>query len=246
MTLECHVLPTITVLITQREVEANKILIQKNMQLADPAYKKPGKIDILIGAGPYWKILVGSPRNKIEGQPALQNTRLGWIIGGELCSARCNSRNQASTCLAITNDQLQQQLEQFWRVENLSQIKHSTAEKKACERYFAETMHQEEDGRFVVRLPTRPNVKLGESKKQTVRRLEALEQRFQRNPELREAYCNFIEEYVDRGHMTQISEKKLLQAQEFYFISHQAVIRPDSLTTKLRVVFDASAKTSTG
>ncbi|GBO17781.1 hypothetical protein AVEN_95316-1 [Araneus ventricosus] len=31
-----------------------------------------------------------------------------------------------------------------------------------------------------------------------------------------------------------------------YFLPHQGVLRPSSITTKLRVVFDASAKTTTG
>jgi len=31
-----------------------------------------------------------------------------------------------------------------------------------------------------------------------------------------------------------------------YYLPHQAIIRPGSLTTKLRVVFDASAKTTNG
>lgn len=46
--------------------------------------------------------------------------------------------------------------------------------------------------------------------------------------------------------MTQVSEEELSQAQETYFIPHKAVVRPENLTTKLWVVFDASAKTTTG
>ncbi|XP_037048457.1 uncharacterized protein LOC119082906 [Bradysia coprophila] len=39
---------------------------------------------------------------------------------------------------------------------------------------------------------------------------------------------------------------KLSPEKKLYFIPHHAVVKPDSLTTKLRVVFDASAKTSSG
>lgn len=68
-------------LIPQEKIKASKIFIKKDMQLADPAYNKPGKIDILIGAGLYWKILIESPRNKVDGQPALQNT--SWVGSSE-------------------------------------------------------------------------------------------------------------------------------------------------------------------
>jgi len=223
MEIECHVLPTITVSIPQRRIEASEIRIPRNTQLADPAYDKPGTIDLLIEADPYWKILVGSPKNRINGQPALQNTKLGWILGGKLHPARYNTKDQILSCLAITNEQLQQQVERFWKIESLPEIKHFTTEEKACERHFTETTRRAKDGRFTVRLPIRPNVKLGESRQQAKGRLEALERRFHRNPELRKAYCDFMEEYEDSGHMTQISEEELSQVQEFYFIPHQAV-----------------------
>ncbi|XP_058817019.1 uncharacterized protein LOC131680315 [Topomyia yanbarensis] len=46
------------------------------------------------------------------------------------------------------------------------------------------------------------------------------------------------------GHMVEVSE----EANEFqtYYVPHHAVFKPDSTTTKLRVVFDASCATSTG
>lgn len=89
-------------------------------------------------------------------------------------------------------------------------------------------------------------LKLAESKNQALRRLESLQRRFQRDMKLRESYSRFMDEYETSGHMTQISEAQLSQAEEVYFIPHHAVIKPDSLSTKLRVVFDASAKTTSG
>lgn len=222
------------------------MFIPRSIRLADPAYNSPGKIDILIGAGPYWEILIGTPRNRINGQPALQNTKLGWILGGNLSSKGYKSTDQALTCLTITNEQLHQQLEQFWKVENLPGVRYFIIEEKACEKQFVETTHRDKDGRFVVRLPTKANVELGESREQAQRRLEALERRFKRHPDLAKAYCTFMDEYEQSGHMTLISDTEALQGKEVYFIPHQSVIRPDSLTTKLRVVFDASAKTTSG
>ncbi|XP_018403165.1 PREDICTED: uncharacterized protein LOC108780075 [Cyphomyrmex costatus] len=55
-----------------------------------------------------------------------------------------------------------------------------------------------------------------------------------------------MKDYEKSGHITKITAAELSETEETYFIPHQAVIRPDSLTTKLRVVFDASAKTTLG
>ncbi|XP_039312391.1 uncharacterized protein LOC120359325 [Solenopsis invicta] len=140
-------------------------------ELESGLYKEPGEVDLLVGLGLYWKLVIGAPRNRIDGQPALQNTKLGWIIGGSLDSGSSKATGQASTCLAITNDQLYQQVEKFWKVESLPEVRHYTAEEEACERYFIDTTRREQDGRFVVRLPTRPTVQLGNSRDQAQRRL---------------------------------------------------------------------------
>ncbi|XP_039315259.1 uncharacterized protein LOC113005966 [Solenopsis invicta] len=227
-------------------IDRVKTDICKVIRLTDPAYKEPGEVDLLVGLGLYWKLVIGAPRNRIDGQPALQNTKLGWVIGGSLDSGSSKATGQASTCLAITNDQLYQQVEKFWKVENLPEVRHYTAEEEACERYFIDTTRREQDGRFVVRLPTRSTVQLGNSRDQAQRRLQAVERSFQRNPDLQKAYYEFMDNYEQQGHMSKISEQEFQEYKEVYFLPHQAVLRPDKSTTKIRVVFDASSKTALG
>lgn len=70
------------------------------------------------------------------------------------------------------------------------------------------------------------------------RRLYCLENRFKRNPALKEAYVKFMDEYEQLGHMKKA--EPLPEAVMLYYIPHHAVER------KFRVVFDASAKTSNG
>lgn len=170
--LECLVLPSISEQLPTSKLEADKIIIlPKNGVLADPEYK-PGDVELLLGNGIFWSLLIGAPRNKIIGQPTLQNTKIGWIIAGNLgCSVR-RSDSQVSTCLSVTNGQLQEQLERFWKIESLPTKTYYTTEEKECEKHFVETTYRQSDGRFVVRLPTREDIKLGRSREQAQRRLE--------------------------------------------------------------------------
>lgn len=55
---------------------------------------------------------------------------------------------------------------------------------------------------------------------------------------------DFIHEYKTLGHMCEI--KSLGGNRTNYYMPHYGVLREDSLTTKMRVVFDASATTSSG
>jgi len=57
-------------------------------------------------------------------------------------------------------------------------------------------------------------------------------------------YSDFMQEYIDLGQMQPVDSFD--SNQPHYVIPHHAVLRPDSSTTKLRVVFDASAKSSSG
>ncbi|GFY76701.1 DUF1758 domain-containing protein, partial [Trichonephila inaurata madagascariensis] len=54
-----------------------------------------------------------------------------------------------------------------------------------------------------------------------------------------------MEEYLTLGHM-ELVPKHDYAKRETYYLPHHAVLRDSSTTTKLRVVFDASAKSTTG
>lgn len=100
-TLECLVLPTITERLPQSKIDVSRIALPKDICLADPSFNEPAAIDLLIGSGLYWEILCRAPRNRVKSQPALQNTKLGWIIGGEMFETGPSS---SEMCLTITND----------------------------------------------------------------------------------------------------------------------------------------------
>ena len=53
-----------------------------------------------------------------------------------------------------------------------------------------------------------------------------------------------MKEYIKLNHMTPVKSSNLPQME--YFLPHHPVIKEPSLTTKLRVVFDGSQKTTTG
>ena len=79
--------------------------------------------------------------------------------------------------------------------------------------------------------------------RQAFHRFSALERRLNADPTLGTAYQDTMNEYIELGHMTKIDADN--KANEFY-LPHHPVIKQSSQTTKVRVVFDGSAKSSTG
>ncbi|XP_065089796.1 uncharacterized protein LOC135710986 [Ochlerotatus camptorhynchus] len=73
-------------------------------------------------------------------------------------------------------------------------------------------------------------------------RFNLLERRLERNPQLKEEYHKFMAEYLSLGHMRRVQDSSKNQSKGYYL----PVVKEASTTTKVRVVFDSSAKTSTG
>ncbi|XP_050528231.1 uncharacterized protein LOC126898334 [Daktulosphaira vitifoliae] len=98
----------------------------------------------------------------------------------------------------------------------------------------------------MVRLPLNESVQvLGDSLPMATKRFYRLENRFKVQPELYSQYKAFMEEYLQLGHMEEVTGE-FTTNNSCYYLPHHPVIREDSLTTKVRVVFDASAKTLNG
>ncbi|XP_025263729.1 LOW QUALITY PROTEIN: uncharacterized protein LOC105255169, partial [Camponotus floridanus] len=188
----------------------NSITLPKNISLADPIFQEPGSIDLLIGAELYWKILLGASRNRINGQPALQNTKLGWIVRG---SPNDDEANSSSSCLHVSDQILSEQVERFWKQETIPEACQYTKEDIECETKFIETTRRDETGRFIVRLPVRMSVKLGNSKDSAYRRFIALERRLSKDPTLRASYVDFMQDYEQQGHMSAVTNGNALESE---------------------------------
>jgi len=100
-------------------------------------------------------------------------------------------------------------------------------------------------GDYSVRLLEKLNVDLlGESYQLAYRKSLSLERKLNRQPALKAQNAAFIKEYLTLGHMSSVSAADIGSCR--YFLPHHCVIREDSSTTKLRVVYDESAASSSG
>ncbi|XP_062141968.1 uncharacterized protein LOC133850025 [Drosophila sulfurigaster albostrigata] len=100
---------------------------------------------------------------------------------------------------------------------------------------------------YRVTLPLRKpdGIQLGHSRSIALAQFLKNENRLSRNDSLKEQYNAVLQEYVDLGHMTPISPQAIVTTPNFY-LPHHAVLKPDSTTTKVRVVFNASCPSSYG
>ena len=76
------------------------------------------------------------------------------------------------------------------------------------------------------------------------RRLMSLLQRLQGEPEVLKEYDAVIKDQLSRGIAEIVDKEDVGEIGKVHYIPHHGVIRRDKQTTKLRIVYDASAKSS--
>lgn len=212
------------------------------ISLADPRCCKIERIDLLLGADVFSEIILPGLRKGPVNSPIAQNTKLGWILSGPVDEVKSNITPLRinHTCIEIAD-----QLKRFWEVEDVGNQKPMSKEDETCENFFANTHRQDDDGKFIVKLPLTMNKEhpdfLGESRPAAVSCLLQMEKRFEKNSELKELYVNFMKEYLELNHM-KLSKQS---TSSIYYLPHHAVLK-DSTTTKLRVVYNGSRKTTNG
>ena len=122
-----------------------------------------------------------------------------------------------------------------------------SAEERSVVRHFQETHSRSETGRFIVPLPRNPQGQtLGESRPQAVRRFLSLERSLYSKGQFQE-FSNVMEEYFDLSHAEPVPPDDLQKPpKDTFYLPMHAVRKEHSTTTKVRVVFDASAKSTSG
>ncbi|XP_017470374.1 PREDICTED: uncharacterized protein LOC108362054 [Rhagoletis zephyria] len=233
------ILPTITNDLPTTPVPTSSWPHLTGLPLADLHFSKPGPVDILIGMDEMEKILLSGLRKGEQGTPMAQNTAFGWVLFGNATNLQ---RPPLTVSTLHCDTQLTQLINKFWELEELPPRRFYTPEESFCEKLFDETTERAEDGRYIVRLPLKTDVVIGESRAAAVRALLRMEKRFSTNKHLRQEYSKFMQELIDMGHM-ELAEPATTNV---YYMPHHAVLKNTSETTKLRVVFNASMRTSSG
>ncbi|XP_065090848.1 uncharacterized protein LOC135711822 [Ochlerotatus camptorhynchus] len=208
---------------------------------SDPEFYKPDKIDMLLGAELFFKLMRPGHIKLDDSLPDLRETCLGWVLGGVFTNTI--HANQPQHSLIVSLDDIEESIQRFWRLEEVPDSSPLTKEEQECEAHFVATHQRDENGRYQVRLPFKDNVHdLSDCRAVALKRFQMLQRRLQRNPDLKEEYVQFMREYEELGHCHEVREEDDPPHQQNYYLPHHAVLRPSSSTTKCRVVFDASAK----
>lgn len=264
--ISCCVVKNITCNLPQQSFDISEFNIPPHIQLADNNFNKNGEIQLLMGCDIFFQVLQRESLPVTQSGPYLVNTTLGYVVAGSLpvsagevfASNLCinikgttlnnikNNSNNHNSQLHEINDAISK----LWECEKVPTIyKEDVSEHQLAEQYFQSTV-QLNNKKFSVGLPLKvelKNVQLGDSFSYAIQRFYNLEKRFAKDELLFKQYKEFIKDYIDQDHAITFDIQSYdLNCGQVYFLPHHPVFNPNSKTTPVRAVFDASMKTKNG
>ncbi|KAL5475814.1 hypothetical protein EMCRGX_G025680 [Ephydatia muelleri] len=214
------------------------------LELADSgAINDAIEISMLIGADYYWEIVTGRICRGRSGPTAIE-TKLGWVLSGPV-----PGYNQEHTSVLFTAHVLQtetseasldERLKSFWDLETLG------IRNDECSVYdhFMESIRFH-GGRYCVRLPWKdPHCMLPENYDLSQKRLYGLLNRLRHNTGLLREYDGIIRDQIAKGIVEIVKNPSDGELGRIHYLPHHPVIRQDKQTTRIRIVYDASARSN--
>lgn len=244
--ISAHILPKLTASLPSTYIEKRTWTHLEGLTLADPDFQTRGAIDLILGADAYGHIIdEGLIKGPLDA-PVAQLTKFGWIISGPT-SGSTSSSSLIHGYHVSCDDPLHSLLQRFWELDEIpaSNSPPLSVEEQHCENHFSTTHMRDEQGRYIVRLPFKhPPEQLGDSKAKATRLIHKLFNTFLNDDVYANAYTDFITEYANL-HMVLIPDNSL-EPPTAYYLPHHGIWKENSLTTKLRVVFNGSSRTTSG
>ena len=186
------------------------------------------------------KEILGRP-----GQPVARLTPLGWTCIGNLSPEAQNHcgffHTYFQNTVVIENDsEINVSIRKFWEVE---EVQTADAVISPENRVVIEKVRQSmnyKDGMYKVEIPWKDGIpSLPNDYEMAVRRLENTEKCLDRSPEVKTLYQGTIRQYLDKGYVHKVADP--CRDDKAWYLLHFLIVCPDKSTTKVRIVFDASA-----
>jgi hypothetical protein len=214
-------------------------------------------IDILISCDYYFDIVNNEMVRGERGGPVAVGSKFGWIVSGPTMHEDMHDHSSMVHLIMEANEipgsqpsyvgtkdgSLIETLKTFWDTESIGIINHDAENPEKYE-FLREVSFEEKEGRYQVGLPWKAGaVPQSNGYSTCVRRLRQLHSHLKKDERLLNDYDSIIKQQLESGIIETVDEQDD-DSEGSYYLPHHGVRREDKETTKLRVVFDGSAKPS--
>jgi hypothetical protein len=217
-----------------KRIEAHQHL--RDIELEDQPTTEKLPVHVILGANEYAKIRTSQVRIGRQGEPVAELTRFGWAI-----MSPGKDSDPTLGCLAV-NTTLDH--EQLCALDVLGLADSPSGDQDVVYQEFREQLTRNRDeGWYETALPWKgDHPPLSSYRNGSLRRLHTQVRKLRKTGKLEE-YDAVIREQLDEGIVERAPDEAV--GREFY-MPHRAVIREGAESTKMRVVYDCSAREGDG
>ena len=172
------------------------------------------------------------------------HTKVGWVLSGptDVQETTVNLTFTATHALKIEacpiGQILDDRLSRFWDLETLGIARD---EPSVYDKFTQQISFNGE--RYQVRLPWKEtHPPLPDNLELCRRRLTSLLKRLRQNPQLLADYNAVIKDQLKKGIIEVIPDPMTADGDRIHYLPHHCVVRQDKTTSRLRIVYDASAR----
>uniref|UniRef100_A0A914YSH8 Peptidase A2 domain-containing protein n=1 Tax=Panagrolaimus superbus TaxID=310955 RepID=A0A914YSH8_9BILA len=216
---------------TERIVDRVPVIERKQNDTFIKTYATP---DILIGMDYYCEYI--SDSKKISRDMHRVDSKLGEMFCGAI------PLEEGRSISSIVIDDAPDECEMFWKLEAMGITDRSlaTQEDEAAVEQFKETMNFQ-NNRYYISWPFKAaHPSLPSNAGLSIARLRSTVKKLQQNSDLWSQAQGIIDDQVNRGTIERAPRKP--QGSIVHYLPHHFVITPQKTTTKVRMVFNGSAK----
>ena len=209
------------------------------LKLSDYAGSSEMGVDVLVGADYYFSFMSGGCiKGHKPNSPIALESRIGWVLTGPYRSPNFESNLSITTLSAVHSFEecLDNTLSKFWEVESIG-----SPEENVFDQYKENV--EFDGGIYVTKLPFKLHHEiLPDNFQLSKNRLISLRGKPDKDPELFNNYDQIFNEYEENNIIEKVQEEDVPDPGNIHYLPHRAVVRHVKTTTKVRPVFDASAK----
>ena len=215
----------------ERIIAKNKHL--DGIDMNDNDGKEYIPVHVILGASDYALIKTSTPtRIGNLGQPIAEKTKFGWIIMSP-------GQDEEDTTLMYTRTTHEDYME-MCSLDVLGIEDRSEGNQSYVYDEFKEQLYQRDDGRYEVSLPWKPgHPELPSNRNVAEARFNSLMRKLDKQPGMLETYDEIIRNQIKEG-IVELAPAEIKGP--VHYIPHKPVVRENAQSTKVRIVYDASAK----
>ena len=205
----------------------------RGINVNDKDKKASLPVHLVLGSGEYARIKTETrPRIGQENDPIAELTKFGWFL--------MSPGKEFDKNIMLLTQTSQTDFEELCRLDVLGLRDMPDHDQSLVFDEFKERLTRSPEGWYETTLPWKANhVELPSNKEGSLKRLKSLNKKLQREG-LSAQYDAIIQEQLVEG----VIEKapSISQSQKEFYIPHKSVIRNSAESTKMRIVYDASAR----